>query len=384
MMPFPTTRASEARVVDTMKTRQRATYVYYAVLCVVSAHFAIAYTKVLAPAFSYADYAAGLVGGPFQTRILMALVFRAALQLRILTVVGSHLPSPYKDPLLLFMVPVIAVALLVATEATRNAAVRIAGQNDVTRWGAFLVPLMAYFHYVIVPEVRVQTPYDVVQVALFAVGLGAALRRKRLLFYAVLLIGTLNRETALFLIPIFGILEWEFLQRTDGKRYLGLGCELAAQFALWALLRRFSAHFFSSHPTYLTVNWRQNLGFMANPMHWPTLASVFAFLWVLFLFQFRSVKHRGLRWVAWLFIPWFAGMFIVGDLLEIRIHSEWISYMALCCILIIANLAGGPGVSISANPDGAAEQSEYLNCQGAAQRLEQGGPPHRPHHWYCA
>lgn len=337
-MPYSVSSAKQDVLPPISKKNSNVVVVYYAALALICAHFALAYTTLLTKAFSYSDYAVGLAPDPFQTRILMALVFRAVLHVRFLTV-GSHLPGPYHDPLVLFMVPVVALALFVATEATRLAAQRLTGEFEFARWGAFLVPLMAYFHYITIAEIRVQTPYDVLQVAFFAVGLAAALSRNRALFYPVLLIGTLNRETALFLIPIFGILEFASFTNVPRKRYFALAAEMALQFACWAALRRFSAHFFSPHPTYLTVNWRENLGFMANPMHWPTLSSVFAFLWILVLFQFRNIDHRGLRYVALLLLPWFAIMLVAGDLLEIRIHSEWISYIALCCILIFHHLS---------------------------------------------
>jgi hypothetical protein len=338
-MAYSTSNAKQDALPQVSKESSSAVMIYYTALAIICAHFALAYTTLLTKAFSYSDYAGGLAPDPFQTRILMALVFRAALHLRLLTTIGSHLPGPYRDPLVLFMLPVVALALFVATEATRLAAQRLTGGCEFARWGAFLVPLMAYFHYITISEIRVQTPYDVLQVAVFAVGLAAALSGNRALFYPVFLIGTLNRETTLFLIPIFGILEFASLTDARRKRTFALAAEMALQFACWAALRHFSAHFFSPHPRYITVNWRANLGFMANPMHWPTLCSVFAFLWILVLFQFRNIDHRGLRYVALLLLPWFAIMLVAGDLLEIRIHSEWISYIALCCILIVHHLS---------------------------------------------
>jgi len=148
----------------------------------------------------------------------------------------------------------------------------------------------------------------------------------------------------LLLIPIFGLLEWQTLVSPAAPvmRTVRLVAELALQAALWAGLRYFSTHFYEPHPTYAAIVWKQNVRFLFNPLHWPTMTSVFAFLWVLYVVQFRRIGHRGLQLCAVLLPVWFIIMFIVGDLLEIRIHSEWIGYFAICTILIWADLLQSP------------------------------------------
>jgi hypothetical protein len=102
------------------------------------------------------------------------------------------------DPLNLVMVPIVAGSLFAATEAVRYAVLCLGVREAIAWWGAFCVPLMAYFNFILASDVRVQTPYDVLQVAIFAACLAAALVHNRLVFYTVFLIGTWNRETTCF------------------------------------------------------------------------------------------------------------------------------------------------------------------------------------------
>lgn len=267
----------------------------------------------------------------------MSLVLKLALKWKFLTSLSHGLPEPYGDPINLFMLPIVAVSLFSTTEAVRIISRNLGAQESISRWGSFCVPLMAYFNFILISEIRVQSPYDLTQVAIFAACLWAILSRKRFLFYALFIIGTLNKETTCFLIPVFGLLE---LHSEGGLPRKWLGVELGVQIALWLQLRYYTAHFYTQHPVYAMIVWKQNVHFLLNPLHWPTISSVFAFLWIPYLIYFREIGHRGLQSCALVFPLWGAVMFVVGDFLELRIHSEWISYLAVCLILIMTNLLG--------------------------------------------
>jgi hypothetical protein len=322
-----------------IKSRWRSsTWLYYAILGMVCLHFALAYTRLLPTDPPYHDYAAGIAADPYQTRILMSLVFKMALDWKFLAALSHHLAGPYGDPLILLMLPIVAASMFAATEAVRYATRNLGVPEVVSRWGAFCVLLMAYFNYLVNPEVSFQTPYDVPQVAVFAICLAAILKRNRFVFYVLFMIGTLNRETTCFLVPIFGLLEWHRATDSTVQRHGRLFAELGLLSALWLALRYFSSHFYEQHPLYAGILLRRNLGFLINPFHWPVLTSVFAFLWILYLLQFRRIGHRGLQFCAILLPLWLAVMLVAGDPLEIRIHSEWIGYLAVCLILIVADL----------------------------------------------
>jgi hypothetical protein len=316
--------------------------IYSTVLGFVSLHFAFAYSNEL-PFFegsTYQDIAAGSLTGPDQTRILMPLVFKMALHWRLLADISHRLRAPFNEPLSLLMFGIQAVCIFVATYLVYRAARSLAVPAQIACWGSFLLPLMAYFNYVLTPELRFKCSFDVQQMAVFSICLWAILLRNRPVFYAVFLLGTVNRESTIFLIPMFGLLEWRRLQE-EGAAYGRLIAELILQCALWLPLRYFTSHFFVKHPMYMSTHqWRENFHFLTNPIHWPTLFSLFAFLWILYAFQFKRIRHRGLRSCGVLLLPWFVLMVIVGDLLELRIFGEWTAYFAICVLLIVTDLLG--------------------------------------------
>jgi hypothetical protein len=316
---------------------------YYAILSLVSVHFASAYIVEL-PFYGgdYADIALGInQEGPPLTRPLMSLVLKGALHWKFLASISRKLPAPYSSPLTFFMFAVLAICIFVSTDFVRRAARSLQVQAQIAYWGSFLVPLMAYFNYILVSEVRFQSSYDVVQMAVFSLCLWAMLVRNRWVFYVVLLIGTMNKESTCFLVPMFGILEWKRIQ-VEGGSYSRLMAELIFQTSIWLPLRYYSAHILVAHPTMTTWHWARNLHYLLSPFHWMTTLSMFAFLWILYAAQLKRIDHPGLRYCALLLIPWAVLMFGVGDLLEIRIHGEWTSYFALCLILITANFLNAP------------------------------------------
>jgi hypothetical protein len=81
----------------------------------------------------------------------------------------------------------------------------------------------------------------------------------------------------------------------------------------------------------------RNLHYMSNPMHWPTLLSIFGFLWVPYIIFFRRIGNVNLQRVALLFPFWFIAMVWKADLLEIRVQSEWVPYLTLCLALMLRN-----------------------------------------------
>jgi hypothetical protein len=232
----------------------------------------------------------------------------------------------------------VAASVFVAIGATRQSIERILGPATPWVWAAFLVPYMACFHFLLVGEIRVQTPYDLPSMAFYAICLYAVLARQRLLFYCVFVIATLNRETALFLPLLFFVRQLREDDRLD--RVLlrvspAVIAELLLQLAMWAALRFWSNSLVAPGTFGETRFVPQNIHFLFSPLHWPTLASVFGFLWVPLLLFYRRIPSVFLKRCLLLAPLWLLLMFKYGDLLEIRIHSEWISYVAVCMALML-------------------------------------------------
>lgn len=201
---------------------------------------------------------------------------------------------------------------------------------------------MAYFHFLLIAEIRVQTPYDLPSMAFYAVALYAILARRFAAFYVVFIVATLNRETTLFL-PFFFFL-WQLnddcrlVEALLNVKLSQLG-ELATQLAIWGGIHTWAESTVAGG-SHLWRNYLlQNIHFLLDPLHWCTMASVFGFLWIPYLVFFRDIPSVYLRRCAVLIVPWFVMMLLFGDLLEIRIHSEWISYIAVCVAALASSRA---------------------------------------------
>jgi hypothetical protein len=202
---------------------------------------------------------------------------------------------------------------------------------------ALLVPYMAYSNFLLIYEIRVQTPYDLPSMAFYALALYSILNRRRAVFYAVFTVASFNRETTLFLPFLFllGQLR-EDRGLVDASRSVGLRpiSELAVQLVIWEGIHAWTGSLVSPGTLVWAGHPAQNFHFIVDPLHWPTFASVFGFLWVPYLVCFRAIPNVYLKRCSVLLIPWFLFMFFFGDLLEIRLESEWISYLAVCMALL--------------------------------------------------
>ena len=172
--------------------------------------------------------------------------------------------------------------MMTAIWATRKSIQVLLGGETPWLWAAFLVPYMAYFHFILIAEIRVQTPYDLPSVAFYALALYAILAQRRALFYVVLAAGTANRETTIFLPFLFLFRQLYDDRHPDDApasfKWPQIG-ELAAQLASG---RRsiFRPHLGCGGEHLWQHHLRQNIHFIFDPLHWPTMASVFGFLWI--------------------------------------------------------------------------------------------------------
>jgi len=320
-----------------MQRNTRSLWLFWALALLVSIHFAFSYVTVLKRAFSYSDYIQGIAAYPYRTRRLMAWVFKGAQLLGRLIHAKPETPDD-RGPIWWCQLGVVAASVFAATAATRRSIQTLLARNTPWVWAAFLVPYMAYFHFLLIGEIRVQTPYDLPSMAFYAIGLYAILSRNRLLFYAIFILATLNRETALFLPLLFFLRQ---LKEDDSithalRRVRPLAvAELVLQLAIWAGLRVWS-NSLVPRGTFGEARFiPQNIHFLLSPLHWPTLASVFGFLWVPLLLFYKRIPNVFIQRCLLLAPLWLLLMFKYGDLLEIRIHSEWISYIAICMALLL-------------------------------------------------
>ena len=66
-----------------------------------------------------------------------------------------------------------------------------------------------------------------------------------------------------------------------------------------------------------------NIHMLLSPQQWPIYLSVFGFLLPMLWLQRRWIGNQGIYWSCTILFPlWFAGMFFMGLMPEIRVFSE--------------------------------------------------------------
>lgn len=325
---------------------------------------------------------------PFQTRLLMAPLFRWAQNSPLMVHYASRLAmngyffphgiQPAEAVQFWLDIPCVLIAGWVA--------VRIYQASSRRRLLGWLVyPLflvLCAVSYTLHTVQNFQFVYDLPSLAFFSLGLYLIyFRKSKLLLVALFAVATLNRETTLFLIPFYLLSEWTRSRDTaltDSDRASRSatspshrGADRPAQrssLALWpvrpaALLSRhrdrwqrtlspeviFTAsvmlaywavwhvlvfHLFRHNASEYYPRFRFNLYCFRRLRYYPQLFSACGYLLPFLLLFHRRVRDAQLR-VWMLMIPvWYAIMMCWGILVETRVFGELLPFIACTAVLI--------------------------------------------------
>ncbi|HEX6509850.1 MAG TPA: hypothetical protein VF221_19670, partial [Chloroflexota bacterium] len=172
------------------------------------------------------------------------------------------------------------------------------------------------FTYVVRYEQRFTMPYDQLSVFLFTLGLLMIVQRRGWALLLVMLVASPNRETAIFLAPVWFWMEWR-----ERRRASALAGGLMAV-AIWAAWRVWINHLLGSGMAY-DYQWQQNFRTAVNPIHWPQLFSVFGFVAAPMWMLRRYVTDPKLRAVWFALVPHLVAALIVGVWRETRNFGEF-------------------------------------------------------------
>jgi hypothetical protein len=303
-------------------------------------YFALSY-NVQADFLDLPAYTQGLEKTPYQYRALMMYVFRLLIHLPVTMALARHaehmhVPDQFKKPEQLAQILVVMVSLFVAVLATAGTLKKLTGDRIFSRWMSLLLVYVAYFNLIHIWGLTYTLPYDVPSLMFFCVGIYLVLTGRDWFYYLVFPIAVLNRETICFLTVFFLVWKWQELKARDGKvttqDALRLAGHALAQAAIWLGVKLWLAHRFAAnqydlgaHPTNPPVVGRVmiNIHMLLSPQQWPIYLSVFGFLLPVLWLQRRWIGNEGIYWsCAVLFPLWFAGMFLMGLIPEIRVFSE--------------------------------------------------------------
>ncbi len=161
-------------------------------------------------------------------------------------------------------------------------------------------------------------------------------------YYLLFVIGTFNRETTCFLTVIY------LLTSLGKERITTLAAHCGAQFIIWMAIKITLARIYAGNPGPDGFEWFDggstiphyvdNLKFLSKPGNLPGFLSIMGFLWIPILIFHRRIHHDFVKRSLWVFVPYFAGMFLVANCYELRIYSELIPLFLSAFLLILIDL----------------------------------------------
>lgn len=183
-------------------------------------------------------------------------------------------------------------------------------------------------------------PSDIPAILFFTLSLIAMYKKDWQAYYLLYALGTLNRETTCFLTFIFFAV---FLKRMRFAEYFA---HLIGQTLIWFGIKQVLYIMFKGNPGelyeyHIKTNIEMFLGIFSLRLY-PllNLGLNFGGLWVLAIFGYKSA-HKFLRRSTFVFIPFLVGMFIVGNLYEMRIYGELIPIVVTLALYPVAEFIKG-------------------------------------------
>jgi hypothetical protein len=225
-------------------------------------------------------------------------------------------------------------------------AVTVTGRLSALVLPVFMV--LTLWTYVIHIDADFSYPYDMPSLAFFAGGLLAIYTRRFLPLLAIVLVGTFNRETTLFLIGIYVIdaasreltaeapgnaqARFSLRERFSLRQVQWLRVVMLA--AVWLAVKATVAHHFRENDNSENyVRAGENLHRL-SPRLWPILFNICGYtlpLIVLFRKKIFPVRFGNYLYI----LPfWFAVMFYTGVILESRVYGELCSFCAVAAVLL--------------------------------------------------
>ncbi len=288
------------------------------------------------------QYENGAVHTPYQYRLLLMFPLRWAHGSAACVGVADLLSRLHAwfprgvRPESVVEFPIDAVSVMVAGLVTR-AIYRAASRTGLLTPLIYpLTLLMVFVTYGSSSMYRLRFIYDLPSLGFFAGGVFLLYFRKPWWQFALLFcVGTVNRETTLFLLVLLGMqyVQAAMLEGRAGRR--GLWRRLmpdvvrtAVLLALWTGWHLWMVHRFRANATEAWGRQFVNLEAMVVPASWLQMLSCFAFCGPLLLLFWPCLRDRTLRLWLWVLPLWAVFMLHYGLFLESRIFGELIPLVA--------------------------------------------------------
>jgi hypothetical protein len=319
---------------------------------VASIYFVQMYSGLVNQYLNLASYARGQERMPFQARELMRYPLLLASHSNLLErVARGH--KVVHTPELLMLEIVSCVSLLLAGWASVKIYRFAAPQGRVPYLPWAILVILCLFD--LFCSASYAFPYDLPAVMFLGWGTYLVLTRRFGWLLPIFILGTVNRETTLFLIFIAlvvamtqdGELRLTALTRNDVFQLLTLTL-------IWVGIYVYLHHLYMGNPSEGGSRVTLNLHFLAKPEYWPRILSGSAFLLPYVYLKRSNIRCEPLR-VCLLVLPfWVLLLLTVGQILELRIYADISVVIAVAAALIL---------SAEIAPDTAApEESASIAC----------------------
>lgn len=321
-----------------MNNSSKGKAAWWLLLAVICTHFSLAYVQNCKPFLRLDEYVQGRSHLPYQERVLMAWVLRIGLKLPGLSAIADRLPRPLATPSMAILFATSWFSLFGSVLFTWRSLSCLTRNEQFSQWASLLVVYMAYFHFPLAFGLNFFLPYDLPSLLFFCGCIYSVICRRMTLFYLFFVLGTFNRETICMATLFLAIWRWDEIKRRTG--ILEISGHVLTQAALWIAIKLYLNHLFAAnvadtaHASFY-YKFAYNFRTILKPQQWPVLLSVFGFMLPVTLAWRKWIKNAAMEREFYLLPVWFGVMMMVGVVIEIRVFSELISYMALVFGLIL-------------------------------------------------
>ncbi len=305
------------------------------------------------PGVNMETYLQGTTPLPFQKRYLPGLLIRGMLHIGpLVRFCMAH--SAFMSPPSRFCSLILStLALGVAGYFCRRLYQRTSG-GRLTFLVYPLLLMLVLVSYAVHAEHNTNLPYDFPSVAFFSAGLYLIYTRQFWPLLFVVLVGTLNRETILFLIPIF-VLDAASLTTADLSlplrqrfRFKQVPYMRAALLVLaWSLVEYTLSRIFSHNDrsqTYLRAH--ENLSRLRIGLL-PNIMNMCGYLLPIIMIVHPAIRPTRFGNYAYVAFPWIVVMYFYGIVIETRIYGELVPYVTVASLLLIEQIACSSAVPSS-------------------------------------
>ncbi len=282
-------------------------------------------------------YLAGHERLPFQERVLPIPLIDGLNKLPLIGRAVTHTKGAF-TPQLAAVYVLSLIAMVIAGFFTQRLYLRLSRSRSLVFlvYPVFLFAMM--WTYAIHLEANFFYPYDILSVAFFSAGLYYIYTRSFWPLVAVMILGTFNRETTLFLVGIYVLDSMTPLRDTIGRKFslnLVSWPKVILLLALWVTIKVGLAHAFAhNNRAEDYIRLRQNLGLL-KPRLWPALLNACGYILPIVLLFRRDIQPVRFRNYLWILPAWIAGMFYSGVIVETRLYGELCPYAAIAVVLIM-------------------------------------------------